>query len=279
MEDFGSSNINREKAYLYDLYTVPGWKEPFDSLIESQLEYPKAGRILEVGCGTGGFAIELASRLGEGVEVVAVDEDAERIGLARGKASVQKLGNVDFGVGTFEEPVQVGQTFDLIVVDLSLIRPSDLDDRLSDIFASTRDLLSEDGQIAFKLATRGSFDEFHSFYWQTLLELDLLEYSSALEGVISERVTVEDLEKLARSAGFRKIATTTQKHEFTFESGESFIQDPLISNEFLPGWTSILGTEEEIGLFKSKVSELIDREDAGVPFDLSAKLTVLTARK
>ena len=77
----------KELAFIYDLYIVPNWREAFDASLEEILKLPKSGRILDAGCGTGTFAFDLAVKMGDRGEVVAVEEDQERLKLALGKNS------------------------------------------------------------------------------------------------------------------------------------------------------------------------------------------------
>jgi SAM-dependent methyltransferase len=56
--------------------------------IEKEIEYNKAARILDIGCGTGRHSIELARR---GYAVVGIDLSESLLRRAREKASEQKL--------------------------------------------------------------------------------------------------------------------------------------------------------------------------------------------
>ena len=71
----------KELAYLYDLYIVPMWREVFDRMVDQEIELPKAGKFLDVECGTGGYTIDLAVRGGDKVTVVGVDSSTERLAL------------------------------------------------------------------------------------------------------------------------------------------------------------------------------------------------------
>ena len=62
--------------------------------IEQELEFNKSLRLLDVGCGTGRHAIELAAR---GYTITGIDLSAAQIERARQKASARKL-TIDFGV-------------------------------------------------------------------------------------------------------------------------------------------------------------------------------------
>src|SRR5215207_7030759 len=64
----------REEAYIYDLYIVPQWREPFNQLFDDEVKLPKEGKILDAGCGTGALTLDLAANLGSKSSVVGIDE-------------------------------------------------------------------------------------------------------------------------------------------------------------------------------------------------------------
>src|SRR5262245_23437401 len=92
-------NHEKELAYRYDLLITSDWRDRFDSLINERITLPTEGRILDLNCGTGAHAIELAERLKGKGDVIGIDSDAERIEIARAKALVQKVEDVTFEPG------------------------------------------------------------------------------------------------------------------------------------------------------------------------------------
>src|SRR5215475_9888041 len=113
----------KEMAYIYDLYVAPGWCEAFDQMIDDEIEAPKEGRFLDAGCGTGGYAIDLAIRGGANTEVVGVDPSPEKLALARGKAEVKKLERVEFRDGSIRSLELPDDEFDLVIGDASMAAP------------------------------------------------------------------------------------------------------------------------------------------------------------
>jgi SAM-dependent methyltransferase len=59
--------------------------------------------VLDVGCGTGAFTLELARRVGPGGRVVGIDIDADLVDRARERAWDASAGNVTFVVGDAAE--------------------------------------------------------------------------------------------------------------------------------------------------------------------------------
>lgn len=279
MANYSDNRDAKELAYIYDLYFVPGWREVFDQFVDEEVKLPEEGKFLDASCGTGGYAIDLASRLGNKGEVVGIDESAERLALAQGKVEIKKLENIRFAQGSLENLGVAEADYDFVVADLSLISPTELLERLNDILTELKRVAKSGATVVVKLATRGSFDEFYSIYWEALYEADLLEYTSQLEDLINERMTVEQVEAAAHNVGFRHIESLTQKNHFEYESATDFFSAPLIENAFLGHWLGILASEGEEQQVQEALTRIIDRECSDGNFDVSAKATLLIAKK
>lgn len=279
MTNYSATKDTKELSYLYDLYVVPGWREVFDQFIDAEVKLPEEGKFLDAGCGTGSYAIDLAAKLGDKVQVVGIDDSSERLALAHGKVEMRKLENVRFALGSLENLGVPSADFDFIVADLSLITPPELVDRLTDILSELKRVARLGATVVLKLATRGSFDEFYSIYWEALYEADLLEYTAQLEELINERLTIDQLEAAVREAGFLNVETLTEKQRFDFASAESFLSAPLIESAFLGHWLGILASEREEQEVREALMRIIDRERGDGEFDISAKTTLVIAKR
>ena len=269
----------KELAYLYDLYIVPGWRELFDQFVDEEIVLPTRGRILDAGCGTGGYAIDLAFRLGADAEIIGVEEDEEKLLLANGKAEIKQVENVRFMLGTLENTGLAEADFDFVLADLSLLAPLELTERLDEILAELRRVAKYDATVILKLATRGSFDEIYSLYWEALYELGLEEYTPQIEDFINERLTIDQMEALTKAAGFRRIETKTRKQQYDFADADEFLTSPLFQTVFLPHWMAILSSKEEEAAVQQALARIIDRERDELDFDLSARFTLVIAKR
>src|SRR5262245_30069397 len=175
----------KEIAYIYDLYVAPVWTEAFDQMVDDEVELPKEGRFLDAGCGTGGYAIDMAIRGGAKTEVVGVDPSPEKLVLARGKAEVKKVDRVEFLEGLLRSLKFNDGEFDLVIGDASMLPPSEIGPALAELARVAK----KGATVVLKLTMRGSFDEFFSIYWESLYNLGLLDYTPQLEGLITERLT------------------------------------------------------------------------------------------
>src|SRR5215813_13911246 len=265
----------KELAYRYDLFIAPEWRSRFDALLDENVETPVEGEILEVNCGTGGHALEIAERLKDKGEVVAVDASAERLELAGAKALVAKLRNVHFEHASPRQLPFESNRFDAVIGDASLAETREIEGMLAEMIQVAK----PGARVTIMLATHGSFDEFFSIYWEALMEAGLIdELWGRLEAMIRERGTVSDAEAMAARLGLRDVQSITGKEEFDFETGAEFLESPVIADPFLSEWLSIIppGKRQEV---TAAITKVIERERHEMPFDVSAKATLVTGTK
>jgi len=266
---------NRELAYRYDLFITPEWRDRFDTIINESVKIPLEGRILDVNCGTGSHAIELAERMRGQGEVLGVDPSAERVEIARAKALAKKVEGVSFEQGSGADLRFESHEFDAVIGDASLLPTEEVEDVLAEMIR----VAQPDAQVILKLTTRGSFDEFFSIYWEALLDVGIVNGVWAqLEAMINERMTVSEAERLAVRTGLREVQSFNTKEEFSFETASDFIESPLIQDAFLDYWLGIIPQElyEEV---RARIISIIEREWRDAPFDISIKATVVVGRK
>jgi ubiquinone/menaquinone biosynthesis C-methylase UbiE len=273
--DNGTMRDAKELAYLYDLYVAPGWREAFDQMIDDEVVLPQEGRFLDAGCGTGGYAIDLAIRGGAKTEVVGVDSSLEMLVLARGKAEVKKIDRVEFREGSLRSLGFADEEFDLVIGDASMSPPSEIGPAIGELARVAR----RDAPVVLKLTTRGSFDEFFSIYWESLYNLGLLDYTPQLEGLITERLTVSDAERVAADAGLKNVRSVTRKERFDYSDGKDFFESPLIETFFLDDWLAILPDDATRRLVREQVMKIIDEERHAMDFDVSIKATLIIGQK
>lgn len=265
----------KELAYRYDLFIMPDWRDRFDSLINENIELPPEGRILEVNCGTGGYAIELAEKLRGKGEVVGVDPSAARVEIARAKAQIKKTPNVLFEQSLATELPFESHEFDAVIGDASLLPTGEIEEVFEELLRVAR----TEARVVLKVATRTSFDEFFSIYWEALYEAGLTdELWQPLEALINERLTLADAEQMARRIGLSKVKSISQRAEFEFASGDDFFESPLVNDHFLGDWLAIIpeARQQEV---RERIVALIDRDRHDGPFVVSIKATLINGSK
>jgi hypothetical protein len=132
--------------------------------------------------------------------------------------------------------------------------------------------------VALTLPTASSFGEFFSIYWEALHNQGLLDRESDVEHLITELPTVTEVEQLAEDEGLQDVESWTRIEEFDFESGEQFLNSPLVSEFLMHEWLALVPLDERDGLF-DEISRLINEESHEAEFALSVKATLMVGRK
>lgn len=268
-------SYEKELAYRYDLLIASDWRDRFDSLINTNVKLPTEGRILDVNCGTGAHAIELAEQMRGKGDVIGVDSSPERIEIAQAKALAKRLDDVTFEPGDAFDLRFVDNDFNAVIGDASMLPAEQIEALLKEMVR----VADFDGQVVLKLTTHGSFDEFFSIYWEALMNDGIVESVwGELEKMIHERITVDQAKSLAKGAGLKQVACFTSKEVFEFENAQAFIESPLIKDIFLDDWLKIV-PEEKRQTVLDHILAIVDRERHHNPFDISIKATVITGRK
>lgn len=102
-----------ETIYRADAPWDVGAAQP--SMLELLREWPPSGPVLDVGCGTGDLAIELARN---GLDVLGIDFIEAAIAVARDRAARAEgelEGSLEFRVGDALRPSALGRTFGAVV--------------------------------------------------------------------------------------------------------------------------------------------------------------------
>lgn len=268
-------NTEKELGYRYDLFVTPDWRDRFDTLINENVEIPEEGHFLDVNCGTGEHAMELAEALKDKGEVVAVDPRHELIEIARAKAPIRKLTNITFQEANVKALPFDRPRFDLVIGDASMMPVAETQALLGEL---SRVAVSG-GRVVLKVLTHGSFDELFSIYWEALLDCGLSDNIwPRLEGMIREHKTISEVEAWAAEAGLTDVKSVTSKEEFQFETGTAFLESPLIVDNFIDSWISIVPEENRKEVL-DRIGAIIEEERFGLPFSLSIKATVVDGIK
>jgi ubiquinone/menaquinone biosynthesis C-methylase UbiE len=264
---------DKELAFLHDLFIAPDWGERFSELIDEHIKLPAEGEALYVAAGTGGHALALHERAGEKLELLCVDENPECMELARAKATATN-DKVIFDTAQFDRLNLKDNRFDIVIGNASLVSRQ----RVRKMFSEIVRVAAPGATIALTLPTYSSFGEFFSIYWEALHNNGLLDHESDVEQLITELPTVSDIEQLAENEGLTEVESWTRIEEFDFESGEQFLNSPLVAEFLIHDWLALVPEDKRAGLF-SEISRLINEERHEAEFALSVKATLVVGQK
>ena len=264
---------NKELAFLQDLFIAPDWGERFAELIDEHLTLPKEGKALYIAAGTGGHAMALQERAGEKLELLCVDENPECTELARAKATATNE-QLTFDTAPLDKLNQSDNSFDVVIGNASLVSLQ----RIRPVFSELVRVAAPGATVALTLPTFSSFGEFFSIYWEALHNIGLLDHESDVEQLITQLPTVSEVEQMADDEGLGDVQSWTRIEEFDFESGEQFLNSPLVAEFLLQEWLALVPADKRAELF-SEISRLINEERHEAEFALSVKATLIVGQK
>jgi ubiquinone/menaquinone biosynthesis C-methylase UbiE len=265
---------DKELAFLQDLYVATDWGERFAELIDKHVEVPKRGRMLYVASGTGGHALAMQERVGDKLELTCVDENEECLELGRVKAMAVRA-DPEFRRAQLEALSFEDDQFDLVVGDASLVAI----ERLPEMISEMARVAAPGGKVALSLVTYSSFGEFFSVYWEALRNLGIEDHEHDVESLITELPTITAVENMLTHEGLENVASWLQIEEFDYESGEEFLNAPLITDFLLTRWLESLPEAEAQARVAKEIARIIDLERQDMKFSLTVKATLVVARK
>jgi len=164
--------------------------------------------------------------------------------------------------------------FDCVIGNLSLLPPR----RVVRVLSEMVRVAAPNATVALGLPTASSFGEFFSIYWEALHNCGLVNHESEVEGLITDLLMIFEIEQAAEQAGLSEVASWCQIEEFDFESGEAFLNSPLIADFLLHGWLESLG-EADRGKVAAEIARIINEERHEAEFALTVKATLVSGKK
>ncbi len=264
---------DKELAFLQDLFIAPDWGERFAELIDEHVKLPAEGKVLYAAAGTGGHAMALQERSNKKLEFLCVDENAECVELAQAKA-VATNEQTQFSQVRLESLEIPDNQFDLVVGNASLVSSQ----RVHRMFAELVRVGGPGATIALALPTASSFGEFFSVYWEALHNTGLTDQEAGVEQLITELPTVSDIEQMAEDEGLRDVTAWTRVEEFDYDSGEQFLNSPLVAEFLMPAWLALVPEHMRADLFR-EITRIINEDRHEAEFALSVKATLVVGQK
>jgi len=262
----------KEIAFLQDLFVAPDWGERFAELIDEHVPLPEKGRALYLAVGTGGHALALQERARE-LKFLGIDENEECLELARAKAAALKE-PAEFRQGIVDALQLKDDQFDLVIGDGSLVAP----ERVPVMFSEMVRVAMPEGTIALSLPTFSSFSEFFSIYWEALHNSGVNDHETDVESLITKLPTVSEFEEMATGEGLEAVNSWTRIEEFDYNSGEDFLNSPLISDFLMKVWLQSIPKEARTSVTR-EIARLINEERHNAEFSLTVKATLVAGRK
>ncbi|KAB2890358.1 MAG: methyltransferase domain-containing protein [Desulfobulbaceae bacterium] len=255
-----------DAARAYEALFVPALFGQWAPVVADAAHIRPGQRVLDVGCGTGVLAREIASRIGSEGRVVGIDPNPGMVAVARQFASL-----VDWREGVAESLPFPEHSFEAVVSQFALV-----------FFANRRQALREmlrvlnpGGRLA--VAVWDSLDNIPAY----AAEVALLEQMAGRQAADALRApfalgNLKDLAALFSEAG---VATA----DITTHHGTAQFPDirPMVEAD-LRGWLPVMGVvlaEDLINRILLEAGQALGSyatSDGRIAFDLSARLVTVT---
>ena len=198
----------------YESYMVPTLFGPCARILIQAADPKPSERVLDVGCGTGIVAREVASRLGATGAVTGIDLSANMLAVARAAAALERL-TIEWREANAEQLPFHDGAFDLVLSQFALMFVADKAAALSEM----RRVVIESGRVL--ISVWQGLDR-HPFY-QTLHNVIQQRLGmSALQGIFALG-NADDVRGLALAAGFRRVDIKPFSLTARFPNPDDFI--------------------------------------------------------
>jgi SAM-dependent methyltransferase len=216
---------------------LPLWSAPFGLRLLDAVALRPGMVALDVGCGTGFAALELAQRLGPAGQVHAVDPWHAGLERARARAAAHGVENLALHEARAERLPLPDASVDLIVSNNGLNNVADVAAALAECARVAR----PGAQLVYAYNLPGSLAEFYAVYDAVLAEDGREEARRALAAHIDHKRkpvawTVAALER----AGFAVERVVEDTFRLRFADAAAFFGHSLVRVAFLRPWLEVL---------------------------------------
>ncbi|MFN8586593.1 MAG: class I SAM-dependent methyltransferase [Candidatus Eisenbacteria bacterium] len=196
-----------------------------------------AARALDLGCGAGFPALELAERLGPRSHVTGADPWATALRRAERKRTHWNVANAAFARADGAAlPFRDG-AFGLVVSNLGVNNFADP----GAAFAECRRVLASGGTLALSTNLVGHFTELYAAFERVLARAGDSAALERLRAHVAHRATVAGLHVTLARHGFTVSATHERTVTWRFASGDAVLAHHFMRLGFVDAWRDVAG--------------------------------------
>lgn len=231
------------------------WSAAFGLMLLEQVPLGRNLKVLDIGCGAGFPALELAQRLGQTSTVVGLDPWEAALERARFKARVWGVKNVELVHGDAASMPFASAHFDIVVSNLGLNNFRDPEAA----FAECRRVMKPSAKLALTTNLQGHMAEFYGVFESTLRSLDQTAAIDSLRQHIGHRATVEGIGALLARHGLRVTRVREATSVMRFSDGNALLRHYFIKLGFLDAWKAVVAPADRERVFSLLEAGLDDR--------------------
>ena len=216
-------------AWLYQLPKKDPWSTPFAESLLARLDLQPGLTVLDVCCGDGIPAFQLAHRVGSGGRVIGLDVSQAQ--LIRSRAVQGRYFSwLEFRQGDVRSlPSDLGR-FDRITGNLSFMffRP-----HRQEALRQLVGFLKPGGQIALTFPSLGTFDSLWQRVDREMVVRNLDRERERFSAYLAERPSAQDAKHWLENCGLEKVEVVNEPLEVHTNPGNEFLYHPLLRGGFL----------------------------------------------
>jgi ubiquinone/menaquinone biosynthesis C-methylase UbiE len=233
-------------AKLYDSEILPAYAARFATLLGRAVDDRPGARVIEIGCATGAFTLELARRFDLDSHLTAFDASPAFLAEARARIEATAARHAQVSLAVHPElPASIplpDRSAELVVSNLTVAAAAD---PRAAVKEAAR-LLVPGGQLALSAPLRGTWSEFLDLFRDVLRENGKLESLGAVDRYVAAFPDGEGLARWLAEAGCKQIEVTTARWEILFRSAREFFFAPLIELGPLAQWKRLSGRGDQM---------------------------------
>ena len=265
-------------AKLYDSEILPAYAARFGALLARAIDVRPRARVIEIGCATGAFTLELARRFDLDSHLTAFDASPALIAEARARieaeASPAQITLVAHPDVPESIPLADGSA-DLVVSNLAVAAAAEPRAAVKEAVR----LLAPGGQLALSAPLRGTWSEFLDLFRDVLRENGKLESLAAVDRYVAALPDGEGVARWLAEAWLKQIEVTAARWEILFRSAREFFFAPLIELGPLVQWKQLSGRGDQMQDVFFFTKEAIDTYFKDRVFAVTISAATVTGRK
>jgi ubiquinone/menaquinone biosynthesis C-methylase UbiE len=235
---------------------LPLWSAPFGLKLLEMIKMHPGMTVLDIGCGAGFPAFEIAGRLGGSSRVFAMDPWDRALERAELKKRVYGVANLELVKGNAEEMPFDDDYFDLIVSNNGINNVEDMKRTISECQRVAR----PGAQMVATFNLEETMIEFYSVFREMLARNKLHDSIRRMERHIYEkRKPLEEVEVIFEKSGFVIANIDHDAFKLRFVDGTSMLNFYLIRYWFIDGWKTVV-EEADLARVFDQVEERLNEK-------------------
>ncbi len=226
---FPTDKLSPADAAVMETFVVPRYLSFYGELVLELLIAGEGARIAHIGCRTG-YPDRQLFELSSGAPIVGVDSSPAALELARNKAATVGEAAIEYYES---ESLPTELTAGAFSHALCLHPAGGTDSRRA-LYREMYRLLVTGGQALVSLPLRGSFQEVGDLFREYALKNDDGDFGKIVEETMAARHTIETLSEEMEDEGFDDVDVEIRTTTLSFDSGRSFVEDPVSRLLVLP---------------------------------------------